>query len=73
MNAPQTKCETCDQEIHDAEDAEGCINGIVYGYCSDDECYGYCETYGQCECSCHLRDQRGFVIRQVPDRPSVWP
>jgi hypothetical protein len=34
-------------------EAEGCIGGIWYGYCSSDYCYGLCVDQGRCDCPCH--------------------
>ena len=46
-----TKCSSCTDSDNDEE---LCIDGMVYGYCSSDLCYGVCELYGTCPCTCHL-------------------
>lgn len=32
---------------------EMCINGIVYGECGSQYCYGVCAAIGNCGCDCH--------------------
>lgn len=43
-------CPECEVEQY----GERCIDGIVYGYCSSDLCYGVCEYLGMCDCQCHV-------------------
>lgn len=31
----------------------GCIDGISYGPCGHENCYGMCEYLGRCDCECH--------------------
>jgi hypothetical protein len=64
------KCETCDLDLHNHYDMEACIDGNYYGPCSAENCYGVCELSGYCPCSCHERDERHNLVRQL--RPSLW-
>ncbi len=67
-------CETCDRRMHDRADdyGEGCIGGTIYGFCSSDNCYGLCDSYGYCPCTCHERDALNRYLGQVEGRPSLW-
>jgi hypothetical protein len=34
--------------------ADLCIDGVVYTYCTSENCGGACEPNGDCECYCHI-------------------
>lgn len=45
---------------HDDPDCPGdsggtmCDDGVVWGCCESENCYGACERYGTCACKCHV-------------------
>lgn len=48
VNSSQPDCEECEKD-----GTFVCIQGLIYGPCSYDDCYWYCDNYGECECDCH--------------------
>jgi hypothetical protein len=50
-------CYSCDPDPDKIMKAEydwvKCLDGMVYGECTSDLCYGVCELWGRCPCECH--------------------
>jgi hypothetical protein len=50
-------CNSCiDIDDPRYDEAEGCIDGQDYGFCSHERCGGMCESLGRCRCACHGLD-----------------
>jgi len=48
----EAACSECE-----GNDAWGCLNGEIYGYCTSELCGGLCEYEGTCGCGCHLNEE----------------
>lgn len=35
------------------DDWKACVDGVVYGPCEAENCYGACQDLRDCECKCH--------------------